>query len=161
MDDFCWKSKRALMLTFVVTVGILMLAGAILWILSLEGIVQGSWAGIFGVIFTFLGVLWALLQWYAQLREQRAINMAPTISVFSGSPTQDHRHSQAESIPSSNIVFSPLAETLSPSTELHSVIDNHLTIVVKKPSMINENDCNMYFDRRYRIVYIHICHIDI
>jgi hypothetical protein len=156
MNDFCWKSKRALTLTFVVvTVGIVMLAGAVLWILNLEGIVKGSWADIFGVIFTFLGVLYALLQWYAQLREQRAIGMIPTIFVFSRPPAQDHRYNKTESI-TSNIIFSPLAETSSPSTILHSVIDNQPTPVVKISSTINEDGQNSPLSQKFHIIHIYI-----
>jgi hypothetical protein len=65
MDTIYRKKKRVWLLIVVITMGIVMVTGALLWILSLEGTVTGLWANVMSVVFTFLGVLYALLQWLA------------------------------------------------------------------------------------------------
>ena len=128
MNAMCRKKKQTQTLTVVVPVGIVMLAGAILWILSLEGLVTGSWANMMSVIFTFLGVLYGLLQWLAQLGEQQAKDMSGPLSDISDALVQDQRYHEAESL-ISRIISSPLTEVPSSSTPLPSVIDSRPTPV--------------------------------
>src|SRR5947209_5233498 len=42
---------------------LLFAAGAIIWILNIGHVIQGAWSFILPVIFTVLGVLFALFQW--------------------------------------------------------------------------------------------------
>jgi hypothetical protein len=60
------RRKRRMSHVFVVTIALVIALGAIVWILSLENVIQSSWSGILGVIFTFLGVIFGLLQWHLQ-----------------------------------------------------------------------------------------------
>ena len=41
--------------------------GTIFWILNIEEVIKGSWSSVIAAVFTVLGVLLALLQWYTQL----------------------------------------------------------------------------------------------
>jgi hypothetical protein len=56
---------KRLIFLFVSTL-LLIVVGAIIWILSIAGLIGGTWSSIVGVIFTALGVILALFQWYAQ-----------------------------------------------------------------------------------------------
>src|SRR5215472_13207411 len=96
MNAMCRKKKRTQTLTVVVLMGIIMLTGAILWILSLEGLVTGLWANVMSVIFTFLGVLYGLLQWLAQLGEQQAMNRREPLVGTSDALAQGQRCDQDE-----------------------------------------------------------------
>jgi hypothetical protein len=51
---------------FIAGIVILMSLSALVWILNSEGIVQGTWATIFNVVFTVFSVILGLLQWYTQ-----------------------------------------------------------------------------------------------
>jgi hypothetical protein len=52
---------------FLNVVLFLVAIGAIVWILNVEGQIRGAWSNILGVIFTVLGIIFALLQWHGQM----------------------------------------------------------------------------------------------
>jgi tetratricopeptide (TPR) repeat protein len=49
-------------ITFIIAI-LLLIAGALVWILSTEHLIQGDWSTILSVVFTVLGVILALLTW--------------------------------------------------------------------------------------------------
>jgi hypothetical protein len=52
---------------FLIVVLFLVVAGAVIWILNVEGQIHGAWSNILGVIFTVLGIVFAMLQWHGQM----------------------------------------------------------------------------------------------
>ncbi|EFH87896.1 hypothetical protein [Ktedonobacter racemifer] len=52
----------------IVCCGVLVLVGLVLWVLSVEQVLPGFWGLVLPVVFTGLGLLFGLLQWYMQLR---------------------------------------------------------------------------------------------
>jgi hypothetical protein len=56
------QSSRVFLLGIIA----LMILSALVWILNSEGIVQGTWATIFDIVFRVFSVILGLLQWYTQ-----------------------------------------------------------------------------------------------
>ncbi len=76
-----WHSRWAL----ISITAVLMLGGAIIWILSLDGIIQSTWAGLCGAVFTVLGAFLTLLQLIVQLTS------APAATSPAAALTQHHQ----------------------------------------------------------------------
>ncbi len=65
---------------FIVIISVvLMSAGAVLWILNIEDIVKGTWSNVLPVVFTFLCSIYALLQWHAQLLENKTLDSTHSV----------------------------------------------------------------------------------
>jgi hypothetical protein len=65
---------------FLVGIITLMSLSALVWILNSEGIVQGTWATIFHVVFTVFSVILGLLQWCKQTSAVSGVT-SPLLSV--------------------------------------------------------------------------------
>ena len=75
-----------------VTIAILIIAGgAIIWILNIEKVITGPWSSILGAIFTVLGAVLGLLQWYSQFTSE--IPAAPSTYI---EPQQRYHAQPAE-----------------------------------------------------------------
>ncbi|GHO63182.1 hypothetical protein KSC_020740 [Ktedonobacter sp. SOSP1-52] len=57
----------------IVCCGVLVLVGLVLWVLSVEQVLPGFWGLVLPVVFTGLGLLFGLLQWYMQLRHSSGL----------------------------------------------------------------------------------------
>lgn len=58
------KRRMQKRLAFLRIIVLLILGGAIIWILNIQGIVPGPWSSIFSAVFTVIGVIVALLPWH-------------------------------------------------------------------------------------------------
>lgn len=157
MGNIYRKKKQALAILAAVMVGIIMLVGAIVWILSLEGIVIGFWASIMSVVFTFLGVLYGLLQWLAQLEEQQVLSGRGDLTGVSDSPVQGQKYSQSECL-TSYVVCLPPAEVPSSTVSLSSsVVDNSFTVALREVSVMNGAEQNSSLPQKGVNIHIYIC----
>ncbi len=78
---------------FVFIIVLMVIGGASLWILNIQGIVPGPWSSILGVIFTSLGVLLALFQWHFLNTSETSQASAPLPPALH----QQRRHAKKES----------------------------------------------------------------
>ena len=63
MAQQAWYERlRKRVITAIIAI-FLVLAGALVWILNTEHIIQGDWSAILPVVFIALGVIFALLTW--------------------------------------------------------------------------------------------------
>jgi hypothetical protein len=154
MAAICRKKKQMLAILAAVAVGMIMLAGAMVWILSLEGIVLSLWASIMSVIFTFLGVFSGLLQWLAQLQEQKAINRRGDLLDSSDTPGQ--KYSQAECLTSRVACLPPVEIPSSLKPLSSSGGDNSLTVALREIAVMNEVEQNGSHLQRGVRIHIHI-----